>query len=70
MIADQQRHAAIDSAATALKALTAPNLAAGADAATIQEIASDEVKSKGVTSGTGSMSTPVTIQLRTRTKHS
>jgi len=33
---------------TSLKALTAPNLAAGADVATIQEVASDEVESKGV----------------------
>jgi hypothetical protein len=47
--ADQQRQAAIDSAATALKALTAPNLAAGANVATIQEIAFDAVKSSGVT---------------------
>jgi hypothetical protein len=47
--ADQQRQAAIDSAASALKALAAPNVAAGADVATIQGIALDEVKSKGVT---------------------
>ena len=37
--ADQQRQAAIDSAASALKALAAPNLAAGVDVATIQGIA-------------------------------
>jgi hypothetical protein len=47
--ADQQRQAAIDFATTALKALTTPNLAAGVDVATIQEIAFDKVKSKGVT---------------------
>src|SRR5208283_4672161 len=47
--ADQQRQAAIDSAASALRALAAPNVTAGADVATIQGIAFDEVKSKGVT---------------------
>jgi hypothetical protein len=46
---DQQRQVAIDSAASALKALSAPNVAAGADVATIQAIAFDEVKSKGIT---------------------
>ena len=46
---DQQRQAAIDSAATALPALTAPNVAAGADLATIQAIALDQAKSRGVT---------------------
>lgn len=46
---DQQRQAAIDSAASVLKALAAPNVAAGADVATIQAIAFDETKSKGVT---------------------
>jgi hypothetical protein len=47
--AEQQRQAAIDSAATALKALTAPNMAAGVDVATIQRIGVGEIKSKGVT---------------------
>jgi hypothetical protein len=47
--ADQQRQAAIDSAATALKALAVPNVAAGVDVPTIQRIALDEVKTKGVT---------------------
>ena len=46
---DQQRQAAIDSAASALKALAAPNVAAGADLATMRTIAFDQVKSKGVT---------------------
>lgn len=47
--ADQQRQIAIDSAASALKEFTRPNIAAGADVATIQRIAFDSVKSKGVT---------------------
>jgi hypothetical protein len=47
--ADQQRQAAIDSATAALKILSAPNLAVGADVPTIQAIAFDEVKAKGVT---------------------
>jgi len=47
--ADQQRQAAINSAATALRVLSAPNVAAGADTAAIQAIAFDEVKTKGVT---------------------
>lgn len=47
--ADQQRQVAIDSTASALKALAAPNVAAGVDVATIKEIAFNEVKSKGVT---------------------
>ena len=46
---DQQRQAAIDSAATELKALAAPNVAAGAEVATIRKIAFEEVKMKGVT---------------------
>jgi hypothetical protein len=47
--AEQQRQVAIDSAASALKALAAPNVAAGVDVATIEGIAFDEVRSKGVT---------------------
>jgi hypothetical protein len=47
--ADQQRQAAINSAASALKSLAAPNVAAGANVASIQAIAFDEVKPKGVT---------------------
>jgi hypothetical protein len=47
--AEQQRQAAMNSAATTLKVLSAPNVAAGADVPTIQAIAFDEVKSKGVT---------------------
>lgn len=47
--ADQQRQAAIDSATSALRELTTPNMAAGADVATIQRIAFDELKAKGVT---------------------
>jgi hypothetical protein len=47
--ADQQRQAAINSAATALRVLSAPNVAAGTDTATIQAIVFDEVKTKGVT---------------------
>jgi hypothetical protein len=47
--ADPLRQAAISSAASALKGLVAPNLAAGVDVATIQGIALEEVKSKGVT---------------------
>ena len=47
--AEQQRQAAIDSAATALKTLVAPNVAAGADVATIREVAFNALKPKGVT---------------------
>jgi hypothetical protein len=47
--ADQQRQAATDSAASTLKALATPNVAAGADVATIQQIAFDKIKSKGIT---------------------
>jgi hypothetical protein len=47
--ADQQRQAAINSAASALKVLAVPNIAVGADVATIQAIVFDKVKSKGVT---------------------
>jgi hypothetical protein len=45
--AEQQRQAAIDSAAAALRILSAPNLAAGVDVPTIQAIAFDEIKAKG-----------------------
>lgn len=45
---DQQRQAAIDSTASALLALTSPNVAAGVDAKTIQTIAFEKVKSRGV----------------------
>src|ERR1700676_4965247 len=45
---DQQRQAAIDSTASALLALTSPNVAAGVDAKTIQTIAFENVKSRGV----------------------
>ena len=45
---DQQRQAAIDSTASALVALTSPNVAAGVDAKTIQTIAFENVKSRGV----------------------
>lgn len=47
--ADQQRQAAIDSAAAALQILPSANLAAGADLSTIQAIAFDAIKGKGVT---------------------
>jgi hypothetical protein len=47
--AERQRQAAIDSAASALGALKRPNLAVGVDVKTIQAIALDQVKSKGVT---------------------
>src|SRR5271170_184399 len=46
---EQQRSAAIDSMATVLKTLVMPNVAAGADIATIQGIAFNEVNPKGVT---------------------
>lgn len=46
---DTQRQAAIVSAAAALEALATPNLAAGADVATIRRLALDAVASNGVT---------------------
>lgn len=46
---DQQRQAAVDSAASTLRTLDAPNLAAGIDVATIKGIVFDAVKSRGVT---------------------
>ncbi|WP_192385921.1 hypothetical protein [Mesorhizobium silamurunense] len=45
---DQQRQAAVDSTASALLALTAPNVAAGVDADTIKKLAFENVKSWGV----------------------
>ena len=48
MTVDHERQATINSAATALR-VPAANLAAGADMSTIQAIALDEVKAKGVT---------------------
>jgi hypothetical protein len=45
---DQQRQAAIDSTASALLTLTSPNVAAGVDAKTIQSVAFEKVKSRGV----------------------
>src|SRR5262249_54215128 len=47
--AERQRQAAIDSAASALGTLKTPNLAVGVDVKTIEAIALDQVKSKGVT---------------------
>ncbi|MGO6692500.1 hypothetical protein ACCS54_18940 [Rhizobium johnstonii] len=46
---DQQRQTAIDSAVAALNAMTDPNVAAGTDLKTIEAIANEEVKGKGVT---------------------
>lgn len=47
--AEQQRQTAINYAVAGLKVLPAANVAAGADTASIQAIAFDQVKSKGVT---------------------
>lgn len=47
--AERHRQAAIDSAASALLALKTANLAVGVDVKTMQTIAFDQVKSKGVT---------------------
>ncbi|AZO05612.1 hypothetical protein [Mesorhizobium sp. M2A.F.Ca.ET.043.02.1.1] len=49
MTADQQRQAAIDSAEAALRILPLANLATGVDLPTIQAIAFDAIKGKGVT---------------------
>src|SRR5262249_31263765 len=46
--ADQQRQAAVNATAAALTVLSAPNIAAGADIPTLQAIAFDQVKTKGV----------------------
>jgi hypothetical protein len=46
---EQQRQKAVDSASTAVSILTAPNVAAGTDVATIQRVLQNELSKRGVT---------------------